>query len=92
MLCHPRVRELMIETAEREKIPYQLEVLERGGTDAGAIHLSREGKMCIRDRGRPGFSRHRRLGDPGLAGRDPLCVAVDTAALHAYHGGDVEPG
>ncbi|HOB29182.1 MAG: M42 family metallopeptidase [Dethiobacteria bacterium] len=43
VLCHPRVRELMIETAEREKIPYQLEVLERGGTDAGAIHLSREG-------------------------------------------------
>ncbi|HOA35627.1 MAG TPA: M42 family metallopeptidase [Bacillota bacterium] len=43
VLCHPRVRELMIETAEKHKIPYQLEVLERGGTDAGAIHLSREG-------------------------------------------------
>ena len=33
----------MIETAEKEKIPYQLEVLEYGGTDAGAIHLSRGG-------------------------------------------------
>ena len=43
LLCHPRVRELMVETAEKHGIPYQLEVLERGGTDAGAIHLSREG-------------------------------------------------
>ncbi len=43
IICHPRVRELMIETAEKEAIPYQLEVLEYGGTDAGAIHLSRGG-------------------------------------------------
>lgn len=43
VICHPEVRDRMIETAEQNKIPYQLEVLERGGTDAGAIHLSREG-------------------------------------------------
>lgn len=43
VICHPQVRELMIRTAEEAGIPYQLEVLERGGTDAGAIHLSREG-------------------------------------------------
>ncbi len=43
IICHPRVTSLMIQTAENNKIPYQLEVLERGGTDAGAIHLSREG-------------------------------------------------
>ena len=43
VLCHPLVRREMIEIAEREKIPYQLEVLEYGGTDAGAIHLSRGG-------------------------------------------------
>ena len=43
VICHPRVRDLMIATAEQEKIPYQLEVLELGGTDAGAIHLSRGG-------------------------------------------------
>jgi tetrahedral aminopeptidase len=43
LLCHPLVRNLMIETAETNKIPYQLEVLERGGTDAGAIHISRLG-------------------------------------------------
>lgn len=33
----------MQEVAEKNRIPFQLEVLERGGTDAGAIHLSREG-------------------------------------------------
>lgn len=43
VICHPRVRELMVRTAESAGIPYQLEVLERGGTDAGAIHISREG-------------------------------------------------
>ncbi|MGI6097936.1 MAG: M42 family metallopeptidase [Dethiobacteria bacterium] len=43
VLAHPQVRDLMIEIAEKYKIPYQLEVLERGGTDAGAIHLTKEG-------------------------------------------------
>ena len=43
VISHPRVRRFMLETAEAHAIPYQLEVLERGGTDAGAIHVSREG-------------------------------------------------
>ena len=43
VLCHPAIKKLMVETAEKNKIPYQLEVLEHGGTDAGAIHLSRGG-------------------------------------------------
>jgi endoglucanase len=43
VICHPRVTGLMIEVAEKNNIPYQLEVLEKGGTDAGAIHLTREG-------------------------------------------------
>lgn len=43
VLCHPVVRKFMVDTADKYKIPYQLEVLERGGTDAGAIHTSREG-------------------------------------------------
>jgi tetrahedral aminopeptidase len=43
VITHPLVRRLMVERAECLKIKYQLEVLERGGTDAGAIHLSRAG-------------------------------------------------
>lgn len=43
IICHPWVKDQMIAVAERHQIPYQREVLERGGTDAGAIHISREG-------------------------------------------------
>lgn len=43
VICHPKVKGLMIDRAEELGIPYQLEVLEWGGTDAGAIHLTREG-------------------------------------------------
>lgn len=43
ILTHPKVRELMTEVAEENSIPYQMEVLEFGGTDSGAIHLTREG-------------------------------------------------
>ena len=34
---------MMIETAKKNKIPYQLEIMRDGGTDAGAIHLTRAG-------------------------------------------------
>jgi tetrahedral aminopeptidase len=43
VICHPWVKDRMIRVAEKQEIPYQREVLERGGTDAGAIHISREG-------------------------------------------------
>lgn len=43
ILCHPTVKNLMIEQAKKNSIPYQLEVLEFGGTDSGAIHLTRGG-------------------------------------------------
>ena len=43
VLAHPKVKELMITTAQKHGIPYQLEILEYGGTDSGAIHLSRSG-------------------------------------------------
>lgn len=43
VICHPRLKELLLELTEQEGIPCQLEVLQAGGTDAGAIHLSREG-------------------------------------------------
>ncbi|MCT4619504.1 MAG: M42 family metallopeptidase [Marinisporobacter sp.] len=43
LLSHPTVKNLMIHTAKENQIPYQLEVLEFGGTDSGAIHLTRSG-------------------------------------------------
>lgn len=43
MLADPRVVDWMVETAENAKIPYQMEILERGGTDARAIQLTRAG-------------------------------------------------
>lgn len=43
MLAHPAVKNLLVETAEELGIRYQLEVLERGTTDAMAIQVSREG-------------------------------------------------
>ena len=43
ILTHPTVKNFMVDMAKEYKIPYQLEVLEAGGTDSGAIHLSRSG-------------------------------------------------
>jgi endoglucanase len=43
MLADPRVVEWMVQAAGQENIPYQLEVLEAGTTDARAIQLSRAG-------------------------------------------------
>ncbi|MDP3066117.1 MAG: M42 family metallopeptidase [Methanobacteriaceae archaeon] len=43
LITHPQVKELLIQVAEEENIPYQLEVSEGGTTDATAIHLTREG-------------------------------------------------
>jgi endoglucanase len=43
MLAHPRVVDWMVGTAQSANIPYQLEVLEYGGTDAQAIQLTRSG-------------------------------------------------
>lgn len=43
MLAHPGVKDLLIDTAEAKGLPYQLEVLGRGTTDAAAIQLARGG-------------------------------------------------
>ncbi len=42
-IADKRLVKLLVETAEREGIPYQIKAPGVGGTDAGAIHLSREG-------------------------------------------------
>ncbi len=39
-IAHPTVKDTMISLCKEQGISYQPEVLERGGTDAGAIHLT----------------------------------------------------
>ncbi|SNR88161.1 endoglucanase [Anaerovirgula multivorans] len=43
ILCHPKVKDYMIAQAKENNIPYQMEVLEHGGTDSGAIHITKSG-------------------------------------------------
>lgn len=43
VITHPKVLEWLRETAKAKGIPYQMEVTERGTTDATAISLTREG-------------------------------------------------
>ncbi len=43
MIAHPRVRDLLVQRAKEADIPYQLEVLERGTTNAAAMQLVRAG-------------------------------------------------
>ena len=43
MIADPRVVDLLVRCAEKKNIPYQLEVLEKGTTDAAAIQLTRAG-------------------------------------------------
>jgi endoglucanase len=43
VISHPIVKNLLIDTAKKHNIPYQFEILEMGGTDTGAILLTRGG-------------------------------------------------
>lgn len=43
MIASPQVRQLMVQRAKEADIPYQLEVLEGGTTDAAAMQLTRAG-------------------------------------------------
>ncbi len=45
MLAAPKIKDWMIETAERRRIPYQLEVLPFGATDARAMQTTQSGVL-----------------------------------------------
>lgn len=47
LICHPKLVAHMRDIAEREKIPHQMEILSRGGTDGGAMQRSRGGNVCM---------------------------------------------
>jgi putative aminopeptidase FrvX len=46
-ISHPRLVQFLVNLAEERKIPYQLEILPRGGTDAGGIQPAREGAAVV---------------------------------------------
>jgi tetrahedral aminopeptidase len=46
-LTHPKLVRHFRDIAEKKDISYQLEILPRGGTDAGAMQLSRAGSAAI---------------------------------------------
>lgn len=43
IIVNPKIKDFMVEVAKENNIPYQLEVLEYGGTDSGVINLTKEG-------------------------------------------------
>lgn len=47
MVSHKGLRDLVVDTAEEQGIPYQFETMAGGGTDAGAIHISANGVPAL---------------------------------------------
>jgi endoglucanase len=43
MLADPRIKDLLVQRAREANIPYQLEILEAGSTDAAAMQIARGG-------------------------------------------------
>lgn len=43
LICHPGLKNYMVKVAEEKGIQYQMEVLEMGGTDSGAIQMTKAG-------------------------------------------------
>ncbi len=46
-ISHPGLVRFLVDLAEKRDIPYQMEILPRGGTDAGAMQLAREGAAVV---------------------------------------------
>ena len=46
MLAHPGLKKWLVDTATRNKIPYQMEILTLGTTDARAMQVTREGSAA----------------------------------------------
>lgn len=47
MVSHKGLRDLVIDTAEENNIPYQFEMIPGGGTDAGSMHISLNGVPAL---------------------------------------------
>lgn len=47
MIPHKDLRDLVIQTADENKIPYQYDSIAGGGTDSGSIHLTANGVPAL---------------------------------------------
>lgn len=47
MISHKGVRDLVVQTADENEIPYQYATMAGGGTDSGAIHLTANGVPAL---------------------------------------------
>jgi putative aminopeptidase FrvX len=47
MIPHTPFRDLVVQVAEENNIPFQVDVMPGGGTDAGKIHLFRQGVPSV---------------------------------------------
>ena len=47
MVAHRGLRDFVIEVAEQENIPYQMDFVPGGGTDSGSIHLTAQGVPAL---------------------------------------------
>ena len=45
VICSPAVNKILVELAEKKKIPYQMDVLTGGGTDAGVMNVTMDGVL-----------------------------------------------
>lgn len=45
VICSPAVNKILVELAEKKKIPYQMDVLTGGGTDAGVMNVNMDGVL-----------------------------------------------
>lgn len=43
LITHPKIKQVLVDLAKANNISYQMEVLEFGGTDSGAIHVNKSG-------------------------------------------------
>ncbi|CAM3901271.1 hypothetical protein GCM10009865_54610 [Aeromicrobium ponti] len=43
MIPHPKLRDFVVSIAEEHSIPYQIDIMPGGGTDAGKFHLGYQG-------------------------------------------------
>lgn len=78
LLSHPKVNETLVATCEAEEIPYQMEVLEFGGTDAGGISLTREGvpASCLSIPTRYAHSAHETVSKGDVEAAIQLLIKV----------------